>query len=86
MQFGGALLMNQRQVALDRLSCPIIFQMHDSFLLEVPTDKIDYWAGLVKGVMEAPVPGLNTSIPVDVEIGRNWGEMTAWTPAVQSVS
>ena len=80
MQFAGALLMNQRQVVLDKLNCPIIFQMHDSFLLEVPTGEVDLWAKLVKEVMEAPVPGLGASIPVDVETGRNWGEMTAWAP------
>ncbi len=93
MQFGGALLMNQRQAALDRLSCPIVFQMHDSFLLEVPMNEVNHWAEVVKGVMEAPVPGLGTGIPVDIEVGENWasdelplGKMTKWIPGVQSVS
>ncbi len=81
MQFGGALLMNQRQVALDRLSCPIILQMHDSFLLEVPDSEVDSWAETVKGVMEAPVDGLGgVSIPVDIEVGKNWGNLTKWSP------
>jgi DNA polymerase-1 len=81
MQFGGALLMNQRQVALDRLNCPIILQMHDSFLLEVPDEEVDFWAETVKGVMEAPIDGLDgVSIPVDVEVGKNWGDLTKWSP------
>ncbi len=81
MQFGGALLMNDRQVTLDQAGAPIIFQMHDSFLLEIPKEELDYWAGLTKETMEAPVPGLGgVSIPVDVECGESWGEMERWSP------
>jgi len=79
MQFGGALLMNERQVQLSRLDAPIILQMHDSFLLEVPTPELGDWARTVREVMEAPVDGLNTSIPVDLEFGRNWGDLEKWT-------
>lgn len=79
MQFAGALLMNDRQVKLDRGGAPIVFQMHDSFLLEVPDGKVDYWANLVQTIMEAPVPGLGgVSIPVDVKVGRNWGGLGSW--------
>jgi DNA polymerase-1 len=81
MQFGGALLMNQRQVALDRLNCPIVLQMHDSFLLEVPDEEVDDWAQKVKTVMEAPIEGLDgVQIPVDIETGRNWGDLSEWSP------
>lgn len=79
MQFGGALLMNQRQVWLDRLQCPIILQMHDSFLLEVPDHMVDHWAEKVKTVMESPIEGLNgVSIPVDIKTGRTWGTLVKW--------
>ena len=79
MQFGGALLMNQRQVWLDQLHCPIVLQMHDSFLLEVPTGMVDHWAQKVKTVMESPVQGLNgVSVPIDVETGRDWGSLVKW--------
>ena len=79
MQFGGALLMNQRQVWLDRLNCPIVLQMHDSFLLEVPDQMVDHWAEKVKTVMESPIEGLNgVCIPTDIETGRNWGALEAW--------
>jgi DNA polymerase-1 len=81
MQFGAALLMNQRQVQLDLLNCPIILQMHDSFLLEVPDDEVDDWASRVREVMEAPIEGLGgVQIPVDIETGRNWGTLTEWHP------
>ena len=81
MQFGGALLMNQSQVELDLLGCPIILQMHDSFLMEVPDGLVSHWAYKVKEIMERPIEGLGgVQIPVDIETGRNWGDMTAWSP------
>lgn len=84
MQFGGALLMNQRQVQLDLLNCPIILQMHDSFLLEVPDGMVEHWAWKVKTVMEAPIEGLNgVSIPADIETGKNWGNLAKWSPLKQ---
>jgi len=82
MQFGGALLMNQRQAELDLLDCPIILQMHDSFLLEVPDGMVDHWAWKVKEVMEAPIEGLDgVSIPADIETGKDWGNLSKWSPA-----
>ena len=79
MQFGGALLMNQRQVWLDQLQCPIVLQMHDSFLLEVPYNMVDHWAEKVKTIMESPIEGLNgVCIPTDIETGWNWGALVAW--------
>ena len=71
--------MNQRQVALDGKGAPIIFQMHDSFLLEVPTGEVDYWAEMVQTIMEAPIEGLGgVSIPVDVKVGQTWGDLEKW--------
>jgi len=53
--------------------------MHDSFLLEIPREELNYWADLSKTIMERPVPGLGgVSIPVDVEFGETWGEMEKW--------
>jgi len=79
MQFGGALLMNRKQVRLDRRGAPIVLQMHDSFLLEVPEDEVDRWARTAQAVMETPIPELGgISIPVDIEVGENWGELRTW--------
>jgi len=87
MQFGGALLMNQRQVWLDQLGCPIVLQMHDSFLLEVPDHMVDHWAEKVKTVMESPIEGLKgVSIPTDIETGRDWGTLVKWKAMGQRVS
>jgi DNA polymerase-1 len=84
MQFGGALLMNERQVGLDRLGAPIIMQHHDSFLLEVPDGEVDMRAEQARGIMEARCEGLGTSIPIDIEVGKSWGALTKWQGARQS--
>ena len=77
MQFGGAILMNERQVALHKIGAPIVLQRHDEFMLEIPASPgriVDQWAADVRGVMEAPVEGLGgVSFGVDVEVGDNWG-------------
>jgi DNA polymerase I-like protein with 3'-5' exonuclease and polymerase domains len=86
MQFGGALLMNERQVGLDRLGAPIIMQHHDSFLLEVPDGELNMRAEQARGIMEAHCEGLGTSIPVDIKVGKSWGALTKWQGTRQSES
>jgi DNA polymerase-1 len=73
-QMNAALLMIQRQVELDRIEAPIVLQMHDSFLLEVPEARVDYWIDATRSIMEQPCPELGGWVyPTDVEVGRNWG-------------
>lgn len=75
MQMGGAILMIRAQNRLHALGAPIVLQMHDAFMLEVPEVEVDYWAKEVRGVMEESVPQLGgVSLPVDVSIGCNWGD------------
>jgi DNA polymerase-1 len=77
MQMNTALLMNERQVKLDRLDCPLLLQMHDGFIAEVPESPgsaVDQWAADIKGVLEEPCPPLGgTVFPVDMAVGYNWG-------------
>ena len=79
MQMNGALLMNERQVKLDRLGCPILLQNHDAFLVEVPESPgglVDQWKADIKGTMEEPCEQLGGMVfPVDVSLGYNWGEV-----------
>jgi DNA polymerase-1 len=80
MQFGAALLMNNRQVRLhEELKAPIVLQRHDEFMLEIPASPgrlVDQWAADVCGIMEAPIEGLgNVSFNVDVEVGESWGSL-----------
>jgi DNA polymerase-1 len=59
----------------DEYAAPIVLQMHDSLMLEVPERTADMWAGRLASVMSAPVPELDGTIfPVDVKIEKPWGE------------
>lgn len=58
----------------------IIGSVHDSLLIEIRDDRVDYWAPHVKAVMEnLPLKkkfGLQLTVPikVDVTVGTHWGE------------
>ena len=79
MQFGGALLMNGRQVELHKMGAPIVLQRHDEFMLEIPESPgrvVDQWAADVRGIMEAPISGLGgVQFNVSVEVGKSWGSL-----------
>ena len=79
MQMGASVLMNRAQIKLYKAGVPIILQMHDDFVEEVPENKVRYWAETTREIMEEPVPELDgASFPVDIEVGKNWGEMEEW--------
>jgi DNA polymerase-1 len=81
MQMNAALLMNQAQVKLHREAAPIVLQMHDAFLFEVPEAQVDQLIATARGIMESPVAALGGhSFPVDVEVGRNWGSYAEDNP------
>lgn len=52
-----------------------ILQIHDSILIEAPIKNADKIAELLKSVMENIAPQLGIKLRVDVEIGKNWGEL-----------
>ncbi|MEP7205095.1 MAG: DNA polymerase I [Candidatus Saccharibacteria bacterium] len=52
-----------------------ILQIHDSILIEAPTENADKIAELLKSVMENIAPQLGVKLKVDVTIGKNWGEL-----------
>jgi len=52
-----------------------ILQIHDSILIEAPTENADTIAELLKSVMENIAPDLGIKLKVDVSIGKNWGEL-----------
>ena len=82
MQTGGAILMARAQNTLYHIhKAPIALQIHDSFLLEVPTHQLTHWARIAKETMEAPVPELGgVSFPVDMKAGGNWGKQSSTNP------
>ena len=52
-----------------------ILQIHDSILVEAPVENADKIAELLKDVMENIAPQLGIKLRVDVNIGKNWGEL-----------
>ena len=52
-----------------------ILQIHDSILIEAPTENANKIAELLQSVMENIAPDLGIKLKVDVSIGKNWGEL-----------
>lgn len=82
MQLGGAILMARAQIELDtHHQAPVIFQHHDSFLLETPLKDRQHWSDTTREAMERPVPELGGIVfPTDAEWGLNWGGQSERNP------
>jgi DNA polymerase-1 len=52
----------------------IVLQVHDELVLEVPEDELSTVAPLVKEIMEGAYE-LKAPLKVELEVGKNWGEM-----------
>ena len=61
----------------------VLLQVHDSGLTQMPADKELVWNTMqqIKAIVEQPIKlnGLTFIIPLDFEIGMNWGEMYSVT-------
>jgi len=55
----------------------VLHQVHDSILVQVKDEVVEEWVRRVKRVMEREiwVEGERVVIPVEVKVGKNWGEM-----------
>jgi DNA polymerase-1 len=53
----------------------ILLQIHDSLIVEVPQQKAETVAQLVKQTMETAYTKLPVKLKTDVSIGKNWGEL-----------
>lgn len=53
----------------------VLFDVHDSLLIECPKEYAEEVARLVKRVMEEPKFGLPYGIPIDIKFGPNWFDM-----------
>lgn len=52
-----------------------ILQIHDSVLVECPSQNAQKIATILREVMENIAPQLGVKLKVEVKIGKNWGEM-----------
>ena len=55
-------------------SCNLLLQVHDSILVECPDEVVSTLSDNLKEIMEN-IYKLPVSISVDVEVGKNWGEL-----------
>jgi DNA polymerase-1 len=81
MQHCAAMIINAAMGRLQIRRAPMVLQMHDELMLEVPTSEADRWASILKEEMERPVAELGGAVfPVDVKLGTSWGSLTPWEP------
>jgi DNA polymerase-1 len=73
LQGSAADIIKKAMIELHRLNMPMILQVHDELLLEVPEDKAQEVMLKVKSVMENSV-SLSVPVVVDAKLGNNWGE------------
>jgi len=52
-----------------------VLQIHDSILVECPTENADKVAEILKTTMENIAPELKIKLRVDVSIGKSWGDL-----------
>ncbi len=70
-------LMKLAMIELDKKlddDCKQLLQIHDSIMVEAPERKAEKVGALMKAVMES-VYKLPVNLDVDVDIGKNWGEI-----------
>lgn len=59
---------------LEKTSCKLLLQIHDSILVECPQSEAEITAKLLKATME-DVHKLPVKLTVDTSTGKNWGEL-----------
>jgi len=76
MQWSAARITNRAMVRLHAMGAPIVLQMHDSIMLEVPSREEGIWKDWLKIAMERPVPELGGAVfPVTVSMAERWSEL-----------
>ena len=76
LQHCASQIINHAMVSLDAAGLPLVLQMHDELMAEVPVERVAYWEGAMRETMEAKVPELGGwSFPTEGARGRHWGEV-----------
>ena len=80
LQGTAADIMKKAMLAVDgwlrqsQLPAMMLLQVHDELVFEVEKNDVDVVANGVKEMMES-VASFEVPLLVDVEVGKNWGEM-----------
>jgi DNA polymerase-1 len=79
MQTTAAKIMERNQVELYRAEAPIVLQMHDEFVLEVPEGEAPSWRDRCLEIMDRPLtdagPLNGVSFPAQAKVGETWGTL-----------
>lgn len=60
---------------------PLVLQMHDELMAEVPEGEVSHWRKVMQDLMEKPVPELDGAVfPTDAEVGPTWGDLKELPP------
>jgi len=72
-----AMIHMEDALAAEKLSAQMLLQVHDELIFEVPEEEVEATIAIVRKVMvEAPLPAVNLSVPlqVDAKAAGNWDE------------
>lgn len=76
MQSSGAFIVNRAVSRLHKEGWPIVLQMHDQIVLEVPKERAEEAAEALRSAMETPIPEIRNAVfPVDLKTGEDWGQL-----------
>jgi DNA polymerase-1 len=70
-----AMIRVDEQLRSSDCRCKQLLQIHDSILVECPTEDAERVAKLLKDTMEGIYPALPIKLTVETAIGDNWGEL-----------
>jgi DNA polymerase-1 len=68
-----AMIAIHRRLRRERFPARMLLQIHDELIFEVPSDQVEYLAGLVVTEMVGVRP-LEVPLKVDVSVGPNWAD------------
>ena len=72
-----AMINLARELHAGDYAAPMMLQVHDELVLEVPLDDVDRVARLVIDTMEAAFT-LDAPLVADANVGTNWAELAHW--------
>ena len=73
---GVALIRIWRELKKQNLRAKLIVTVHDSIAIECPDEELTKIIPLMRACMTTPIRGINVKMDVEIESGKNWGELT----------
>ncbi|XP_015793184.1 DNA polymerase theta-like [Tetranychus urticae] len=74
-----AIVKIDKELTSRQLDASLILQIHDELIFEIEDSQIDRCARIIKGCMEKCAKYLTVKMPVNIKIGKNWGNLVPKT-------